>query len=177
MKSEQLKQKAKHELIEYALIVAYLAIVFAALMWYRRLILASYDIVYSDYGVALIEALILGKVILIGRAFRLGRGLEDKPLIYSSLYKTAVFSLFCGAFTVAEHTIAGLWKGEGLASGLHGIMENGGHEVAAGSLMLYVSLFPFFAFRELGRVFGHEQLRDIFFRQRRDLERRPEVKS
>ena len=44
MKSDELKQKAKHELIEYAVNVVYLAIVFAAFTWYRRLILASYDI-------------------------------------------------------------------------------------------------------------------------------------
>ena len=100
--------------------VAYLAIVFAAFMWYRRLILASYDIAYTNYWVAVIEALILGKVIMIGGIFRLGRSLEDKPLIYSSLYKTVVFSLFCAAFTVAEHTVVGLWKGGGLAAGCTG---------------------------------------------------------
>ena len=56
MKSATLKQRAKHELIEYAVNVAYLAIVFSAFTWYRRLILASYDIDYTNYWVALIEA-------------------------------------------------------------------------------------------------------------------------
>ena len=177
MKSEELKQKAKHELIEYALIVAYLAIVFAAFTIYRRLILASYDITYTNYWFALIEALILGKVIMIGSIFRLGRSLEDKPLIFSSLYKTAVFCLFCAAFTVAEHTVVGLWKGEGLAAGLHEMAEEGGHEVLANTLMLFVSLFPFFAFRELGRVAGRDRLKDVFFMRRPDLESRMEVKS
>jgi hypothetical protein len=177
MKSEELKQKAKHELIEYALIVAYLAIVFAAFTIYRRLILASYDITYTNYWFALIEALILGKVIMIGRVFRLGRYLEDKPLIYSSLYKTTVFSLFCAAFTVAEHTVVGLWKGEGFAAGLHHLSQKGVHEVVAGTLMLFVSLFPFFAFRELGRVAGRDRLKDVFFMRRPDLESRMEVKS
>jgi hypothetical protein len=176
MKSEELKQKAKHELIEYAVNVVYLAIVFAAFTWYRRLILASYDITYTNYWVALIEALILGKVIMIGGLFRLGRSLEDKPLIYSSLYKTAVFCLFCAVFTVAEHTVVGLWKGGGLAAGLHEISEKGGHEILAGTLMLFVSLFPFFAFRELGRVFGRDRLKEIFFLNRRDLAHRAEGK-
>ena len=177
MKSETLKQKARHELVEYALNVVYLTIVFAAFTIYRRLILASYEIVYTDYGVALIEALILGKVIMIGGLFRLGRSLEDKPLIYSSLYKTAVFSLFCAAFTVAEHTVAGLWKGEGLAAGLHHIADKGGHEVLANTLMLFVSLFPFFAFKELGRVAGRDRLTDIFFLRRPDLAGRAERES
>ena len=177
MKSETLTEKAKHELIEYAVNVVYLAIVFAAFTIYRRLILASYDITYTNYWVAVVEALILGKVIMIGGLFRLGRSLEDQPLIYSSLYKTAVFCLFCAAFTVAEHTVVGLWKGEGLTAGLHHIAEKGGHEVLAGTLMLFVSLFPFFAFKELGRVFGRDRLRDIFFLRRHDLASRPEGKS
>ena len=118
MKTEKLKERAKHELIEYAVNVVYLALVFAAFTRYRRLVLASYDIAYTNYWVAVIEALILGKVIMIGGIFRLGRSLEDKPLIFSRLYKTVVFCLFFVAFTVAEHTVVGLWHGGGLAAGL-----------------------------------------------------------
>jgi hypothetical protein len=43
--------------------------------------------------------------------------------------------------------------------------------------MLFVSLFPFFAFRELGRVFGRDRLKDIFFLRRPDLAGRVEGKS
>ena len=65
----------------------------------------------------------------------------------------------------------------GTPRGLHEIAEKGGHEVLANTLMLFVSLFPFFAFKELGRVAGRERLQDIFFMRRPDLESRTEVKS
>ena len=39
----------------------------------------------------------------------------------------------------------------------------------ANTLMLFVSLFPYFAIRELGRVYGRERLRDLFFLRRHDL--------
>jgi hypothetical protein len=68
-----LKEKAQHELIEYAFNVIYLTAVFATFTIYRRLMLAAHDITYTNYGFALIEALILGKVIMIGGVFRLGR--------------------------------------------------------------------------------------------------------
>ena len=123
---------------------------------------------------ALIEAIILGKVIMIGGIFRLGRGLEDKPLIFSTLYKTVVFCLFCAAFTVAEHTVVGLWKGGGPAAGLHELAEKGGHEVLASTLMLFVSLFPFFAFREWGAS-SEAGLEEIFFSGRPDLANRAEA--
>ena len=64
-------------------------------------------------GLAVIEALILAKVIMIGAVFRLGRGLEQKPLIYPTLYKTAVFTLFLGIFTVIENVVKVLWRGTG----------------------------------------------------------------
>ena len=54
-----------------------MSIVFAAFTIYRRLILASYDISYTNYWVAVIEALILGKVIMIGDFSPFGRSLED----------------------------------------------------------------------------------------------------
>ena len=88
------------EMVEYWINVAYLALVFAAFTWYRRFLLAAYDITYTNYWVAVIEALILAKVIMIGAVLRLGRGLEDKPLIYPTLYKTVVFSLWVGVFTL-----------------------------------------------------------------------------
>jgi hypothetical protein len=101
------------EMVEYWINVAYLAVIFAAFTWYRRFLLAAYDITYTDYGVAVIEALILAKVIMIGAVFRLGRGLEHKPLIYPTLQKTVVFTIFVAVFTLMEHAIKGLWAGRG----------------------------------------------------------------
>ncbi len=116
MKTEELKEKAREELVEYALIVIYLSVVFATFTIYRRLLLAAHDISYTNYGFALIEALILGKVIMIGSVFRLGRGLEDKPLIFPTLYKTVVFTAFVALFTLAEHVVKALVTGKGIAA-------------------------------------------------------------
>ena len=167
-----LKEKARHELIEYAINIAYLSLVFAAFTVYKRLVLATYDITYTNYWVALIEAVILGKVIMIGSIFRLGRGLEDKPLIFATVYKTVVFCLFCALFTVAEYTVVGLWRGGGPGSGLHELAAKGYHELLGNFLVVFVSLLPFFGFKELGRVFGHDRVREIFFMKRSDLANR-----
>ena len=61
-----MKEKIFHEMVEYWINVAYLAVVFAAFTQYRRFLLAAHDITYTNYWVALIEALILAKVIMIG---------------------------------------------------------------------------------------------------------------
>ncbi len=92
MKKGNLKERLFHEVVEYWVNFCYLALVFAAFTQYRRFVLAAHDITYTNYWVAVIEALILAKVISIGGVLRLGRGLEKKPLIYPTIYKTVVFT-------------------------------------------------------------------------------------
>ncbi len=89
-----LKEKVVHEVHEYWVNFVYLAAVFCAFTLYRRLILEKYLVVYLHYGIALIEALVLAKIILLGEAARLGRKHEDKPLIVPALYKTIVFGIW-----------------------------------------------------------------------------------
>ena len=115
---KNLKDKLFHEFVEYWINVCYLTLVFAAITQYRRFLLAAHGIIYTDYGFAVIKALVLAKVIMIGEVVRLGRGLERKPLIYPTLWKTFVFTIFLAVFTLIEHTIKGLWHGKGLTGGI-----------------------------------------------------------
>jgi hypothetical protein len=166
MKTEDLKEKAREELVEYALIVIYLSVVFATFTIYRRLLLAAHDISYTNYGFALIEALILGKVIMIGSVFRLGRGLEDKPLIFPTLYKTVVFTACVALFTLAEHVVKGLVAGHGIAAEFAEFAAQGYEVIFANLMVVFVALIPFFAMRELGRAVGRERIARLFFRNR-----------
>ncbi len=77
-----LKQKLLHEMKVFWVYVVYLTLVFGSFIWYRRLILADVGITYTEYGVALIQAFIFAKVIMIGDAIHIGRGFENKPLIF-----------------------------------------------------------------------------------------------
>ena len=141
-KKGNLKKKIFQEMVEYWINVCYLALVFAAFTQYRRFVLAAHDITYTNYGVAVIEALILAKVIMIGAVLRLGRGLEEKPLIYPTLYKTVVFTLFVAVFTVIEHGIKGLWNGEGIHGRSRWLLGKGPMNCSPGVWSLSWLLFP-----------------------------------
>jgi len=72
-------------MVEYYINFVYLACYFGLFAWYRRLILAEYQISYLNCGVSLVEALVLAKVIMLRDALRLGRGLVDTPLFFPTL--------------------------------------------------------------------------------------------
>jgi hypothetical protein len=160
------KKKIREEFALYWINVVYLSLMFAAFTQYRRLILAAHDITYTHYWVAVVEALVLAKVILIGDALRLGRRLEHKPLIYSTILKTIAFSIFVGIFSIIERTVTALWKGDGLKEALLDFFARGTDELLAGCLVILVAFIPLFAYRELERVLGKGKIFNLFFRER-----------
>jgi len=117
--------------------------------------------------VGLFGALVLGKGIMIGGVFRLGRWLENKPLIFPTIHKARLFFVFILVFRVVEYAIKGLLHGDGLATAfLEFFAQKGMDEVLANGLVVLMALIPFFAVKELDRVLGRERVAALFFRNR-----------
>jgi hypothetical protein len=110
-----LKEKAAREFREIAVVFLYLAFFFCALATYGMLLLGRFHISYFAYGTALINALVITKVILIGEAVHIGNKYEHKPLFYSAVYKAFLFSLLVLAFHFLEEAIKRLVHGQGIA--------------------------------------------------------------
>ena len=158
-----LKERAIEELKLFWIIALYLWVFLGSFTVYRRLVIAETGAVYLHYGIALIEALIIAKVILIGKMFGISRRFEDKPLIVPVLYKSVLFGGLVLLFGVVEHLVEGWFHREGLLGGLRGIGDLGAYELGARVLMLIVAFVPFFAFPEIGRVLGARKLAAMFF--------------
>lgn len=161
-----LREKVKEELRTFSAIAIYLALMLEALFLYRSLILSESGITAIHSGVAIIEALILAKVILIGQALRLGKGFEEAPLIVSVLVKTLLFGAFVALFSVIEHVIEGLVHHETWDVIAHHLFAGGRDEILARTLVIIVAFIPFFAFSEVDRVLGQGKLFALFFRKR-----------
>jgi len=159
------KKNVVHEVVEYSINFGYLAFFLVAFTWYRRLILAEYQVHYTNYFFPLIEAAVLAKVIMIGDLMRLGRKMENKPLIYSALFRTVLFSLWVAIFNVLEETVKGLLHGNGLTAGVEDIASRGWYELLSRCVVIFVAFVPFFSFKELERVMGPEKLRALFWRR------------
>ena len=158
-----LKQRMMEEFKLFGIIALYLWVFLGSFTLYRRLIVDETGAAYLHYGIALIEALVIAKVILIGKIFGLGRRFEDKPLIVPVLYKTIVFGILVLLFAVVERLIEGWVHKQGLLGGLREIDDLGTYELGARVLMLVVAFVPFFAFAEIARVIGLDRLRTMFF--------------
>jgi hypothetical protein len=163
-KKERLKEKAKEEGKLFVLISAYLFVFFAAFLAYRRLISRELGASYLRYGFALIEALVIAKVILIGKAIGIGGRHTGKPLILSTLRASVAYGAFVAAFAVLEHLVEGLVHGKTLGASFADFWGQGSDEMIGKTMMMFLAFLPFFAFWEVGRVVGGEKLLRLFFR-------------
>jgi hypothetical protein len=161
-----LKEKAIEELKEFWIIALYLAVFLTGFTFYRRMVLAEFGVTYLHYGIGLIEALVIAKVVLIGRALGLGKLSDRVPLILSVVYKALLFAVVTILFGVLEHVIDGLIHKDHWTTIMQKLLVVGTHELFARMIMLFISFVPFFAFWELGEALGRQKLIEMFFANR-----------
>ena len=158
-----LKQRFFRGMREYLIIFLYLFIVFSLFAIYKSVVLAEHEIEFVPQGLALINALALAKVILVGQELHLADRFRDVPLIYPTLLKSFVYTLLLACFKILEEAAVGMYHGEPLGESIAG----GSWKVVLSlTVLLFVVLIPFFGFTELRRVLGEERLLGGFFRAR-----------
>ncbi len=165
-KDTRIQAKLVAETKTMLFLFVYLALLLGAFTTYRRLILAKYEIAYFHYGYSLVEALVLAKVIVVGRYLRLGKRFDHYPLIIPTIYKTFWFSLLVLAFSVLEQLIVGWLCGKTSAVVFEEILGQTSWEILANVLVLFVTLIPLIAVWETGRLLGEGKLFEMFFTRR-----------
>jgi hypothetical protein len=138
----------------------YLAFFFCAIETYRMFLLNQYNVSYWNFGFALINALVVTKVIMIGEYTKLGRRFEEKSLILSAVWKAFVFGLLVFVFHIVEEAIKRLIHGGDLERVSREIRFD---QLGARSIVVFCTFIPLFAFRELRRVMGEEEFRTLIF--------------
>lgn len=165
-RTTKLKARAIRELKEYLFVVFYLWIFLAMFVEFKSLVLAQQHIDFVTRGVAVINALVLGKFLLIARAFHPGKRAEKAPLIYPTLLKSAVLAIIIALLKGVEEIIAGLFHGRSVLESVGDLGGGSGRAILIMTVMLFVVLIPLTAFGELERVIGEERLHGLFLRPR-----------
>ena len=159
---ESLEERAVSELKEYAVITAYVWLLFALFSVHKQLV-QGYAISVWEQGFAIVNALIFGKVILIGQSLEVGKGLERRALVWVVLGKSLIFAILLIAFHIVEDTIRAWFENKPLSEAFG---DFGGTlpTLLAHAGIFFVALIPFFAFQEAARILGNLALWNLFLR-------------
>jgi hypothetical protein len=156
------KEKVKHEVLEMTVIAVYLGFFFCALVTYDLLLLRQYHIEFWNYAFAIVNALVITKVIMIGEYAKLGKRQRKESLFIFAIRKAFLFGLLVFVFHVLEEVIKRMIHGEDMTRASRDIRidQFGGRAIII--ICVFITLF---AFREIRRVMGEDEFWSLVFRR------------
>ena len=160
------KQKIVGELHELFIDAFYLALFLCAFTAYRALITGEllHTPVYLHFGTAIITALIMAKIIMVGGWLNLGgKSKKEQLLIVRTVYRSVIYSGFVVVFAIVEKVVERLFHGQSISETLRSVAHLGWDELVARAIVILLALIPFFAFRELADREGRASVYELFF--------------
>jgi hypothetical protein len=159
-----------HEVKAFLGMAVYLWICFGLFALHESIVLEQHHIDYKFYGFAVVNALVLGKIMLVAEDLHIGERFKNGPLVYPILYKSFLFSVVFICFDVVEEVIVGMVKGKTFLASVPSVGGGTlGGMLSVGTIITF-ALIPFFAFREVGRVVGERELHSLLFTRGRQAD-------
>ena len=156
-----LRERAREELVSYAVVSAYLFVCFAAVLFYKSALLREEGIAFLPLGIAGVKALVIGKFILIGEAVGAGALVASGTLRRAIVTKIVLLFLLLVALLIVEELIVGRVHGRSMAETFAELAARPRQELIANCLLLLLILVPLVAVREFSRVLGPGSLRRL----------------
>lgn len=153
----------KHEFLEIIPPTVFFLVAFTLILATQRLILREYGIPLTGFGMAVIGALLVGKVVLIVDKLPFVNKFPDKPLLYNTLWKTFIYFLAALFVRYLEHVIKLSIREGSFVEGNRLLMD----EIIWPhfwliQMWLVVLFFVYCALRELVRAIGREKVVHMF---------------
>jgi len=167
-----LRQRAMRELVEFAILTAYLYVTLGAVILMKASVLHDQGISYAPWGLAIVKAAVLAKFVLVGRAMKIGERHSTLPLIWPTLHKAFAFLMLLVVLTIIEEVVVGLFHHQSVAASVGELFGAKLDETLAGIVILLLVLTPYFAIRVLSEALGEGRLARMFFVARESVSSR-----
>ena len=156
------KQSIYHQVTSCLAIVVYLFLMLGILALHEAVVSAKHGIEYRFYGFAILNALILGKVILVADDLHFAEWFRERAPIYSILVKSVAFTLLLLIFVIIEEEVVGMFKGKTFGESFPHVGDVSPRSFLYMIIIFIIGLLPYFSYKEIGRVFGERELRSLF---------------
>lgn len=153
-----LKDRARHELRSYIIISGYIWAIVSLLRLHEQLIAETYSFSIQSQGYAVVTALILGKVVMIGEALHLGAYLTKRAPALSILIRSLLFAVAILGFHALEELVFALWDGSTWTAAIESPSPDTVRRSVLTALIMSIALVPYFLIKEIEERTGERDL-------------------
>ena len=153
-----------HEIKYTTLVTLYLFFCFAIVLLLKKLFLAQYNIKFYGLSIAVLGALVVGKVLVILEKTRLVNLFRNRRLYLNVLFKTFLYIFGYFVVTLLERLIHALIDTKNLKLALVAVYESRDmNRFFAIIICLTLTFLVYNIFSELRRYMGRGELSKLFF--------------
>lgn len=156
-----LRQRVAHEMRQFMIMFLYLWALFGLFVLNESVVDRTHGNAMVFQGFALINALVMAKVMLLAELFDVGRHFRRWPLLITILVEAASYTVLFLAVHVLERVLVGLYHGESVSTSMPSFGGGGLAGLLTISAIVFVSLLPFFTFKHVARAIGPKRLQEI----------------
>jgi hypothetical protein len=159
---------AVREARKFVVIFFYLWVLFGLFALHKSILLPDEGIIYGQ-GFAVVNAFVLAKVMLVADNLHVGENFETRPLLYAVLFRSALFAIILVCFDLIEEVVVGTLRSKTISESIDAIGGGTLEGILSIGVIMFVVLIPFFAFREMTKVVGSREMRELLFVRRTKL--------
>lgn len=163
-KTQAVTTWAVKEVRRFLVLFLYLWILFGLFVLNEAIVYRQQGLHFVFQGLAILNALILAKVMLVFEELDVARWLKREPIALTIVFEALLCTLLFLCFHVAERLAVGLLHGGGVAASVPSFGGGGLLGVMIAASIILISLLPFFTFKHVARAIGAERMKDILFR-------------
>ena len=163
--SRSMKDRLLHEATRFGLMFVYLWLVFGLFVLFEQINRGQMGLGYQSQSFAVINALVLAKVMLVAEDLKLDRGTRAQPIAVAALAEAFLFAIVFIGFHVLERLVVGLLQDQPLRPACQSLVAAAFAGLVTVAAIMSVVLIPYFAFRDIGRALGPGKLRKLLFSQ------------
>lgn len=156
-----LRQRAAHEMRQFVIIFLYLWALFGLFVLNETIVDRTHGSAVVLQGFAVVNALVLAKVMLIAELLDVGRHFRRWPLVVTIVVEAAFYTVLFLAVHVLERVLVGHFHGETVSASMPSFGGGGLAGLLTVAAITFVSLLPFFTFKHVARAIGPDRMQAI----------------
>jgi len=154
----------KREFLGILPAMIFFTLLFNVVAYTRALMLQHYSINLTVSAGATILALVVAKVIVVVDLFPFASRFAGRPVIYSALWRTALYSVFVLFLQYLEEFIPAVWVGHDVVAANRTVFEELSWEkFVAVHIWLTLGIFMYCAATEIAGSLGRKQFHELLF--------------
>ncbi len=162
MKLSPIMHKLKYEILKIWVLSFYFTVFFIAISYFRFAILKHAQVLYTDFGLGVVKAIVCAKFLLVSQAVYPIKLNDGKSIILHIIGRSLLYVMLVTMLIAIEESIMAKIHGKNILHSITGLSPGSLHIFFSLDILYWLMVVPYVVFSAIMQSIGVNSLRAIF---------------